>query len=207
MHGKRGYMVFTRPGREPPPQPRSTADGDLLITPEDPDPSPIPAGAVPLALAVSAEYGYELDGLYKPAARAMIYTSFRLGLESGWTWFTEKIEEGYDWLVVGDVNLLWRFAQHEAIAWYSGAGVRLMTDDAGWNAGFNFTYGFDAFPVNPVVLSAVIDLGNLGWAFVFHGRGHLGITRFGVEFFAGWDALLIGNVMLQGPMIGLRGWI
>lgn len=206
MDGKRGYMVFSRPYWGPPAH-RSTSDGDLLIAPEDPISEPIPAGASPLALALSAEYGMELGGMYKPAARVMLSTSIRLGLESGWTWFIEEEEDGWDWLAVGDVNLIWRFAQHETIAWYSGAGVRLMADAAGWNAGFNFTYGLDAFPVNPVVLSAAIDLGNLGWAFVFHGRGHLGITRFGVEFFAGWDALLIGNVMLQGPIIGLRGWI
>jgi len=207
MDGKRGRMVFSGSPWAPPPEPRSTADGDLLITPEDPAPEPMPPGASPLALAVSVEYGHDLDDLYKPAARAMVSTSFRLGIESGWTWFTEPLEDGWDWLVVGDINLIWRFAQAEAVEMYSGAGVRLMVDDVGWNAGFNFTYGFDAFPVNPLVLSASIDLGHLGWAFVVHGRGHLGVTRFGFEIFAGWDALLIGDVLFQGPLIGLRGWI
>ncbi len=207
MGGKRGHMVFTRPPWIPPPPPETTPEGDLLITPEPPDEAPTPAGVSPLSLALSAEYGHDLDDLYKPAAYGMVSTSFRLGLETGWTWITEETVEGADWLVLGDANLIWRFAQAEAIEMYSGAGVRLMTDDAGWNAGFNFTYGFDAFPANPVVLSASIDLGNLGWAFVVHGRGHLGITRFGFEIFAGWDVLAIGDVVFQGPLIGLRGWI
>jgi hypothetical protein len=207
MDGRRGHMVFSRPPWIPPPPPATTPEGDLLIAPVPPPEAPTPPGVSPLALTLSAEYGHDLDALYKPAAYAMVSTSFRLGLESGWTWFTEETVAGEDWLVAGDINLIWRFAQAETVEWYSGAGVRLMADEAGWNAGFNFTYGLDAFPVDPLVLSASIDLGNLGWAFVVHGRAHLGVTRFGFELFAGWDVLAIGEVVFQGPLLGLRGWI
>jgi hypothetical protein len=71
---------------------------------------------------------------------------------------------------------------------------------------FDFLYSADVFPIEPVVISASIDLGNLDNAFVIHGRGTIGwqIDRF--ELFVGYDFLRIGAVNLQGPLAGLRLW-
>jgi hypothetical protein len=81
-----------------------------------------------------------------------------------------------------------------------------MSDPAQTRWGFNFTYGADFFPVRPLVLSTALDVGDLGWAAVVHGRGTVGLIHRGGEVFAGYDFLRIGSVNLQGPVLGLRFW-
>ena len=205
MDGKRGHMVFSA-ATWTPPEPEKTDEGDLILDGGRHAETTEPEGALPVHLRLAAEYGHDFDDVYKPSVSLLMSTSLRLEVESGWTYFREETVTGTDWMVVGDANVLWRFAQHEVIEMRSGIGVRLLTDGA-WNAGFNFTYGFDVFPVNPIVLSASVDLGNLGYAFVVHGRAQLGVTRFGIEIYAGYDALAIGDVTLHGPAIGLRAWL
>jgi len=113
---------------------------------------------------------------------------------------------GTDDLVVGDVNLVYRFAQSELACLRSGLGFRMLADCHRSDFGFNFTYGGDVFPVRPLVLSGLVDLGNLGSAFVVHGRASAGVVYSGWEFFLGYDFLRIGTVNLQGPMLGVRLW-
>ena len=109
-------------------------------------------------------------------------------------------------MVIGDVNVIFRFAQNEWGMMRTGLGLRVRTDHCDSDFGFNFHYGADFFPVNPVVVSSSVDLGNLGAAGVVHLRGTVGLTRKGWEIFGGYDWLRIGDVNLQGPMLGLRLW-
>ncbi|MFO8070925.1 MAG: hypothetical protein R6V85_03525 [Polyangia bacterium] len=207
--GKRGHMRF-EPWFQDEPRAETTEKGDLLIGAGEEPGDDGGRTARPLSLRLSAEYGHDIDDLYKPSAELLLSTSLRFGLQGGVTWFREETVDGVDQLLVWDANAIFRFAQHEAVEMRSGIGARLMHDfqaAARIDAGFNFTYGLDIFPVDPLVLSASIDLGNLGYAFVAHGRGQIGVTRWGVEIYAGWDAMWIGKVPLHGPILGLRGWI
>jgi hypothetical protein len=89
---------------------------------------------------------------------------------------------------------------------HTGLGVRVLADRSDPRAGFNFLYGADLFALNPLVLSTVLDLGNLDAAFVIHMRTTVGIVYRHGELLAGYDFLRIGSVNLQGPLIGLRFW-
>jgi hypothetical protein len=109
-------------------------------------------------------------------------------------------------LLLGDVNLVYRFAQHEQAQFHFGLGGRLLTDDSDTDLGVNVTYGADIYPVKPLVLSTSIDFGTLGSARLFHGRATVGIICSGWEVYTGYDYLRIGSADLQGPMIGLRYW-
>jgi hypothetical protein len=89
---------------------------------------------------------------------------------------------------------------------HAGLGARLLFDRRTTQGGFNFLYGADFFPVDPVVLSTQIDLGNLPHAFVFHARGTVGWQLGRFELFGGYDFLRIGSTNFQGPLAGLRLW-
>lgn len=169
---------------------------------------PKPPGAAGVSFRIAARYAYDWDGLHLPGVDALLETTLpmRLGVETGWTTYIEPLPGMLDHLTIGDLNLTIRFAQSRRVEFRSGLGARLMIDRGDVAGGFNFTYGFDVYPARPVVVSASIDLGNLGRAFYLEGKGTLGMALRGMEIFAGYDATRIGDVVLHGPVAGIRGW-
>jgi hypothetical protein len=156
---------------------------------------------------LSLENGNDFSGLNRLGGQLRLESSYRIGLVTNWNYFRERLDNGrHDELVIGDANLIVRFAQNEVASFYTGAGARVLTDRCGSDCGFNFTYGGDWFPVRPLVVSGVIDLGTLGGAFVFHGRATVGATVSACEVFGGYDFLRIGSVNLQGPLVSVRWW-
>jgi hypothetical protein len=169
--------------------------------PEDPD------YGRPWSLRAAVEDGNDFRGLNRFNGRVEFDTCWRVGVQSNWSYFTECLDGGRsDSLVMGDTNLVYRFAQCEWMQMHSGVGLRVETDSSETRFGFNFTYGADFFPVQPVIVSTVIDLGNLDSAFVVHGRATVGAVFQHWELFGGYDFLRVGGVNLQGPMLGVRAW-
>lgn len=156
-------------------------------------------------LQVSLEEGNDFSGLNRLGGRILLDTSSRLGIMATWNYFRESLRCGCtDELVLSDYNATFRFAQSEWGMFRAGLGVRVLNDRGGTDLGFNFHYGGDFFPVNPLVVSGALDVGNLGAAGVIHVRATVGATHHGWEIFAGYDFLRIGTVNLQGPVIGVR---
>ncbi len=156
---------------------------------------------------LSLENGNDFAGLNRAGGHLLFDTSSRLGILTNWNYYHENLGNGRtDYMVVGDVNATFRFAQSEWAVLRAGLGLRLRRDHGAGDVGFNFHYGGDFFPVNPVVVSTSLDLGNLGSAGVVHLRGTVGVTHHGWELFGGYDWLRIGDVNLQGPLLGLRVW-
>src|SRR5262249_14468895 len=111
-----------------------------------------------------------------------------------------------DATTIGDMNLTYRFAQHEKIQFYAGIGARVLTDPCTTNWGANVLYGFDLFPRKPWIVSALVDGGNLGSAGVIHTRVTAGVAIRHFELIGGYDFMRIGSVNIQGPTAGLRLW-
>jgi hypothetical protein len=156
-----------------------------------------------LALDGSSDF----HGLDRLTGHLLLDTCFRLGVQSSWSYLTENLKgDKHDDMVLGDINLVFRFAQREFVQMRSGLGVRFSTDSSESHAGFNFTYGADLCPMQPLIFSALIDAGTLGSAGVFHGRITAGMIWRNWEVYAGYDYLGIGSVNLQGPVAGLRFW-
>jgi hypothetical protein len=159
------------------------------------------------AFQISADVVPQVDAILRLDASVRIQTPIRLELESGWSHFRERLPTGEtDQLTIGDLNFVVRFAQSSTAQFRAGLGARVMVDAAGTDPGFNVTYGFDLFPVDPLVISAAVDLGMLGFAGYAQGRFTLGVTLLGGELYAGWDHIQIGGVSLTGPVAGARFW-
>jgi hypothetical protein len=153
------------------------------------------------------EDGNDFNGLNRVGVRAAFDTSLRLGVRSNWDYYEESLGNGRsDHTLIGDTELTFRFAQTDWLRLYAGAGFRAMEDSQTDRWGFNFTYGGDAFPVWPLVLSASIDLGDLGDAFVVDARASAGWAWRNAELFIGYDFRRIGTVNLQGMLGGFRIW-
>jgi hypothetical protein len=148
----------------------------------------------------------DFRGLNRVNGQLLLDSWSRFGLQTGWTYLSEGLTGGrHDDMVLGDLDLLFRFAQNEYVQMRTRLGARVLADShSRW--GFNITYGGDFFPAKPLVLSGVLDLGTLGSAGLVHARGTAGVIFRGWEFFTGYDFMRIGSVNLQGPTLGLRFW-
>ena len=158
------------------------------------------------AARISTEYGTNFGSLSRIGTRLIFDTSTRFGFDTEWNQWIEATPLGNDSLATGDFNLVYRFAQSERVQFYSGAGVNWLADSARSDFGFNLTYGVEAFPTDPLVLAATIDLGSLGDAVFFHFRSTAGVMVGPGELFTGYDYQRIGNVNLQGLLLGIRFW-
>jgi hypothetical protein len=165
-----------------------------------------PIEADGLSVRLWTEYGTDFDDLSRIGTRLIVDTAPRFGLDAEWNQWFEETGTGDDTLSTGDVNLVYRFAQHERIQFRSGLGVNWLNDSHDADFGFNFTYGFDAFPVEPVIVSGTLDLGRIGDASLVHVRSTAGLVWKRAELFTGYDYQRIGPVDLHGLVAGLQFW-
>lgn len=155
----------------------------------------------------SVENGNDFDGLNRTNVSVLLETTSRFGIQSRFNYLTEDLDGGgTDEIFVGSTELIYRFAQCSKFQAYAGLGVRYLDDQSHTHAGFNFTYGVDVFPCDPVIACFILDLGTAGNAGVVHFRGTIGVIWQHVEVFAGYDFRSFDDVSIQGPLAGLRLW-
>lgn len=155
----------------------------------------------------STEYGDSFDDQSFLGARALIEGPLRFGVDldvrhweqTGEPWLGDSL-----WL--GKSDVVFRFAQNECWQFRSGLGVNWMTDRAGSDLGFNFTYGVDWYPARPLIFSSEVDLGTLGEAWLFHARTSAGVIWGPTELYVAADYYTIGEAHLSGLATGLRLW-
>jgi hypothetical protein len=158
-------------------------------------------------MRLRGEYAHDFDRLARAGGHVLVDTSFRLGFDTSFDYRQENLPGGgEDELWTGDFNLLYRFAQSEFIQMRAGLGVNWLEDSVGDDFGFNFTYGGDAMPLRPFILSAEIDWGRLGHAALFHGRGTIGVEYRHVELYTGYDYFDVGGTQISGWIAGVRLW-
>jgi hypothetical protein len=154
-----------------------------------------------------AEYGTDFDGLEWFGGQLLVEGTHRWGLDAD----VRRVEEqllpaGQDSLWLGDANVLFRFAQSEALQMRAGLGMNYLSDPVGSDFGFNFTYGGDWFPVQPLVVSGEFDMGTLGSSQLYHLRATIGANWSISEAYVGYDYTDIGHTQIAGLVAGVRLW-
>jgi hypothetical protein len=161
----------------------------------------------PVAVRARSEFGTDFDNLAWVGGQLIVETRARFGADSDFRYVTEKLSSGSrDSLWLGDANLLFRFAQGEYLIMRTGVGASFLADPARTDWGFNFTYGGDFFPIQPLVLSAELDIGTLGHTNLYHFRSTLGANWRHAEAYLGYDYLDIGPTQIAGLISGVRLW-
>ncbi|TWT65927.1 hypothetical protein Pla123a_48380 [Posidoniimonas polymericola] len=153
------------------------------------------------------DYGTDFSGLEQIGTKLQVdLPVWRLTLDGSISSYYEQLAAGgEDHLAIGDANLVFRFAQGERIVWRSGVGMNWLADTHN-EAGFNFTYGLDAMPWEPVVFSTEIDLGTLGHERLLRSRTTLGLQWREVEVYTGYEYVEAGSAGLSTMLFGVRGW-
>ena len=164
-------------------------------------------GTKPFAVRLDVEYVETFDCLDNLGGHLLVDSASRLGVDASWNHLEERFQDNrYDSLEIGDVNLVYRFAQGNWAEFRAGLGVNWLSDAHDTNLGFNFTYSADFYPRKPWVLSAVIDWGTLGHTGLFRGRTTVGVVFHHVETYVGYEYSDIGRTQWNGLIGGLRFW-
>lgn len=180
-----------------PSWPYDASDGSMII--HDPDLQSHRTFAGKLQLFGVTDF----DDMQRYQVRLQAEQTSRLGVDTETGLLRQSIPGGHDELWLGDFNLTYRFAQSEQVQFRAGIGANWLADSVRGDAGFNFTYQVDVFPREPWTASALIDVGTLGDATLFHGRGTVGVMLRQWEIFTGYDYLRIGEFDTHGLLGGL----
>ncbi|HET9956753.1 MAG TPA: hypothetical protein VFQ61_19795 [Polyangiaceae bacterium] len=156
-------------------------------------------------LAVESGIGIH-DGILRNGVRARLQLPYRLELDADWSVYREADAGVADQAWIGREHLTVRFAEARAVQFRSGLGPQHYCDGEGCVHGVDLTWGFDAFPGRPVVLSAEGAVGNLGQAFAPSLRARLGFMLGPVEIGAGWQQRWIAGIALGGPHVSVGAW-
>ncbi len=168
---------------------------------------PITSEPFPYSIQSSIDYTYYSNEITKIGNRFLVDTTSRFGIDGEFSYWIESLPGNTnDNFWAGDTNLLFRFAQTEAFQMRTGLGLNWLSDNLGSEFGFNFTYKGDFFPMDPLVISAELDLGKTGSSNLAHVRVTTGMNYRHAEIFAGYDHFRLGETEFDGFVSGLRIW-
>lgn len=159
---------------------------------------------------VQVEVGSDFDGVDRTGGAFLIESTGGLGFDFSWDSYREEyVDAGTkysDELHIGDANLLYRIAESDHALVRAGVGAAWFGDAYDTDFGVNFTLRGDFTPADPLVFSGELDLGTLGDAQHLHAAGTVGVMLGRAELYGGYDYRRIGDVEIEGPMVGLRVW-
>jgi hypothetical protein len=146
-------------------------------------------------------------GLQRGTVSLLWSGNHRFEAGTDWSFYRERLPEGgTDALTLGHFNATILFALGPRALFRTGVGPTLLIDRAGSVPGGHFLYGFDVFPVRPLVISGKFLAGWIGEAGEVQARATVGAVFGAIEAYAGYEAARIGDVRLSGPVLGVRVW-
>lgn len=159
-------------------------------------------------MRASLDTGNNFDGLHRVGGQLFLDTNFyRLGVLANVNWYREQNPFGDDPnALMTDLNVTYRVTQSRWLLMHVGAGARMWNSLDDLSGGVNAFYRADVYPIKPLNLSLVGEVGNLDQSLYLHLRSQIGFNWRHGELFIGYDWTRVANVTLQGPLIGLRLW-
>lgn len=163
------------------------------------------SGTHDTAITLQGVLGSDFEDLFLFNGRALIEHRTRFGIDTEFNYRREGVTGGnHDHLWNGDFNVTYRFAQSEHWLIRAGLGVNWLDNQGDAEAGFNFTYGVDWYPLDPIIVSGVIDWGRIAGAGLFHGRATVGLVRDGWGAFTGYDYFRISDSDSHSWILGFE---
>ena len=155
----------------------------------------------------SLDYGNDFNGLNRLGGDLFLDTNFwRLGFLGHFNYSRESEDGSRADALIVDANVTFRTVQNEWMFLHVGLGGRMWTAYGDAHGGVNALYRGDFFPLQPLHLTTLAEVGNLDRLLFLHFQANLGFTWRHGELFIGYDFTRVSRVNLQGPAIGLRLW-
>lgn len=157
-----------------------------------------------LAFDLSSAYKIYRGDVYGVGLNFKARTNFRFEVHADYNYLEEKLDNGTkDSLYLGNINVLYRFAQNERLLMHSGLGLNILHDKED-KFGFNYNYSLEAYPFKPMYLAIGVDLGLLGGASYVRFRTMVGVVYRSYEVNIGFESYNIGDTSLEGLIFGFK---
>jgi hypothetical protein len=147
------------------------------------------------------------DGLYRGTMGISAQLAGSFGFETRGSLWHEPLVGPDDDLVFWDGNLLLEAVASPEFQVDLGAGLRGLFDPSGKSEPKGGGHGllrFNIYPANPLVFHLTTTLGILNKSFMGEGQGTVGVQLRNFELYGGYSAWAIGEVVLHGPLLGVR---
>jgi|GEM_PF-1538435 len=145
-------------------------------------------------LRIRLDYADNFMAQQKISTHFIFESRNRWGVDASFDYLRESVAVGqHEQLWIGDVNVVWRFAQMENAQMRVGLGMNWQRTSLATENGINFTYGGDFYLSEPQVISADLDWGRLGSAGLFRIRTTYGRQIGRAKVYVGYEYLSIGD--------------
>lgn len=156
------------------------------------------------AFDLSGEFKIYKNSVYGIGLNFKARTSFRLEVHADYNFLEEKLDNGTtDSLYLGNINVLFRFAQNEKLLMHSGFGLNILGDKDD-KYGFNYNYSLEVYPFKPMYFAIGADFGQLGGSSYIRFRVSTGVIHRSYELSVGFESYNIGDATLEGIIFGLK---
>ena len=157
--------------------------------------NPLPGDSVESShLRIRLDYADNFLAQQKISTHFIFESRNRWGVDGSFDYLRESVAaDQHEQLWVGDVNVIWRFAQMDKAQMRVGLGMNWQRAAAGTENGINFTYGGDFYLSEPQIISADLDWGRLGSAGLFRMRSTYGRQIGRAKVYVGHEYLSIGS--------------
>lgn len=147
------------------------------------------------------------DGVYQGTLGLGLQFAGEFGVETRGSLWHEPLAGPDDALFFWDGNVLFEIPASRQAQMYLGVGLRGLFDPTGESKAKGGMHGllrFDVYPTRPLVLRVATTLGGINHAFIAEGQATLGIQLQRFELYGGYNAWIIGETKLHGPLLGVR---
>ena len=161
------------------------------------------------SLRLDCDYGDQIrSGQNRVGTHLLFESTWRLGIDMQYDWLHEfNFYQPQESMSLGDWNLTFRFADSPRWQFRSGFGMNWSADENEGDIGFNFTYGFDVYPIRPLIISNSIDWGTLGHDELFRYRCTAGVIINRFECYTGYEYLDLDHEQRNYLLAGVRIWL
>lgn len=151
-------------------------------------------------------YSFESDSgdLTGHRGELIVRTAARVNLDFSATDYCEKVDGRDEHLQHLQGHLTYTFAASERALFAAGAGVRSLRFEDGCDAtGLDFRYEAELFPVKPLHLHFIGEIGNLHGSPASELEARAGALWRNLELFAGYRYFRVAGVDFDGPEVGV----
>jgi len=152
-------------------------------------------------------YARHSDGIQGLRGELQLRTASRFNLDLSATDYAEAVGGETDHMGHFKGHLTYSFAVSPRAVFSAGLGARVLSWEGGEGAGgVDFRYEAEFFPVRPLHLQAIAEVGWIRDETAWELEGRVGVLFRRVEVFVGYRHFHVAGEDLAGPTAGLMIW-
>lgn len=156
---------------------------------------------------VDLDGGYELDGLPYGGLGIRVETQMGLGVSTRQLGYWANAESKSGVAVLGKTDMFYRFATTRWVQFRTGLGLRYLVGPITDAVGVDFLYAVDIQWGKPLASTFEFNAGSVGRSGLAEIRGTLDVYVDRFRIYAGWHQAWFLGEQVNGPILGIGGYL